>query len=191
MPKAEARSHVTFSETEVAGAYVVEIEPIADERGYFARSWCTREFGERGLATTFVQQNVGLSKASGTMRGLHFQLPPHAEVKLARCTAGAVWDVAVDLRDGSPTYRSWTGVELRATQGTMLYVPEGCAHGYVTLTDDAEVTYLTSTFYAPEAAAGVRFDDPALGIRWPVEIKLASENDRSWPLLDSREVGAS
>jgi dTDP-4-dehydrorhamnose 3,5-epimerase len=174
---------VRFLPTEVEGAYVVELEPIEDERGLFARAWCAREFSENGLETAFVQENVGFSGRAGTLRGLHFQRAPHDEVKLVRCTAGAVWDVAVDLRDDSPTYRRSTGVELSAAARNMLYVPRGCAHGYLTLTDDAETRYLTSQYYAPDAASGVRYDDPALDIPWPADVVVASEADRSWPLL--------
>jgi dTDP-4-dehydrorhamnose 3,5-epimerase len=174
-----------FHPTDVEGAYVIELQPIEDERGLFARAWCAREFAENGLRVAFVQENVGFSGLAGTLRGLHFQRAPHGEAKLVRCTAGAVWDVAVDLRAGSPTYLRWAGVELDAARRNMLYVPEGCAHGYLTLTDKAETRYLTSEYYAPEAAWGVRYDDPALGIRWPVEVVLASETDRTWPLLDA------
>jgi dTDP-4-dehydrorhamnose 3,5-epimerase len=179
-----------FHATEVDGAYVVEIEPIEDERGFFARAWCAREFAENGLRGAFVQENIGFSGRAGTLRGLHFQRAPHAEVKLVRCTAGAVWDVAVDLREGSPTHRKWTGVELSAAGRTMLYVPEGCAHGYLTLTDDAETRYLTSEYYAPEAASGVRYDDPAFGIRWPADVEIASEADLGWPLLEPTDPGS-
>src|SRR5262249_345575 len=144
---------------------------IEDERGFFARSWCRREFAENGLDVEFVQENVGFSVAAGTVRGLHFQNAPFSEVKLVRCTAGAVWGVAVDLRADSPTFLHSTAVELSAERGNMLYVPEGCAHGYLTLTDRAEVRYLTSQYYAPDAVAGVRYDDAALGIRWPREVE--------------------
>ena len=174
-----------FHPTEVGGAYVVEIEPIEDERGFFARAWCGREFAENGLHGPFVQENVGFSGRAGTLRGLHFQQAPHEEAKLVRCTAGAVWDVAVDLRQGSPTYRGWTGVELSAADRNMLYVPEGCAHGYLTLTDDAETRYLTTEYYAPDAAWGVRYDDPAFGIRWPADVELVSDADLGWPLLET------
>lgn len=173
---------MTFEETEVVGAFVVEIEPIRDDRGFFARSWCAREFAEHGLAVAFVQENVGYSTKAGTLRGLHFQESPHQEAKLVCCTAGRVWDVAVDVREASPSYGRWTGVELDAARRNMLYVPEGCAHGYLTLTDDAETRYLTSQFYEPSAATGVRFDDPLFDIRWPAEARIVSEQDRSWPL---------
>jgi dTDP-4-dehydrorhamnose 3,5-epimerase len=185
MPEAQARDELRFHSTDVAGAYVVEIDPIEDERGFFARGWCAREFAENGLHATFVQENVGFSGRAGTLRGMHFQQAPHEEAKLVRCTAGAVWDVAVDLRERSPTYRRWAGVELSAADRNMLFVPEGCAHGYLTLTDSAETRYLTSQYYAPEAASGVRYDDPALGIRWPADVVVVSEADRGWPLLET------
>ena len=175
---------MTFDETSVVGAYVVELEPIRDDRGFFARSWCGREFADHGLHPVFVQENVGFSDRSGTLRGLHFQKEPFEEVKLVTCTAGSVWDVAVDLRLGSPSYLRWAGVELSAEKRNMLYVPEGCAHGYLTLTHGAETRYLTSQFYDPEASSGLRYDDPALDIRWPAEIRLVSERDRTWPLLE-------
>jgi dTDP-4-dehydrorhamnose 3,5-epimerase len=176
-----------FASTSIEGVRVVDLEPIVDERGFFARAWCSREFASNGLAATFVQENVGVSTRAGTMRGLHYQRAPHEEVKLVRCTAGAVWDVAVDLRAGSPTLHSWVGVELSAKRRRMLVVPEGCAHGYVSLEDGAEVRYLTSAFYAPEHATGVRYDDPAIGIEWPRAIEVVSDQDRSWPLIGSND----
>jgi dTDP-4-dehydrorhamnose 3,5-epimerase len=182
---------VRFETTAVDGVVVIEIDPIEDERGLFGRVWCRREFAEHGLDVEFVQENVGFSISAGTMRGLHFQRPPFAEVKLVRCTAGAVWDVAADLRPGSPTYLTSVGVELRGDRRNMLYVPAGCAHGYLTLTDAAEVRYLTSQFYAADAVGGVRHDDEALAIEWPREVAIVSEQDRSWPLLaesDKRPV---
>ena len=172
-----------FAPTALDGVVVVDLEPLEDDRGFFARAWCLREFSERGLRAEFVQENVGFSAAAGTLRGLHFQRPPFEEAKLVRCTAGAVWDVAADLRPASSTYLRWAGVELSAERRNLMYVPEGCAHGYLTLTPAAEVRYLTSQFYAPDAAGGVRFDDETLGIEWPREVVVASEQDRSWPLL--------
>jgi dTDP-4-dehydrorhamnose 3,5-epimerase len=174
---------VLFAPTGVDGVVAIELVPLEDERGFFARGFCRREFDQNGLHGDFVQENVGLTHAAGTIRGLHFQRAPFAEVKLVRCTAGSVWDVAADLRPTSPTYLEWVGIELSAEKGNMLYVPEGCAHGYLTLTDGAEVRYLTSQFYAPEAVAGVRYDDEALGITWPQAVTLVSEQDRSWPSL--------
>lgn len=178
-----------FERTAVDGVVVIELEPIEDERGLFARAWCRREFGEHGLDVEFVQENVGFSVSAGTVRGLHFQRPPFAEVKLVRCTAGAVWDVAADLRSSSSTYLRSIGVELRVDRRNMMYVPEGCAHGYVTLTDAAEVRYLTSQFYAAEAVGGVRHDDETLAIEWPRDVTIVSDQDRSWRLL--AEAGES
>jgi len=178
---------MTFEETSVAGAYVVQIEPIRDDRGFFARSWCSREFAEHGLNASFVQENVGFSELAGTLRGLHFQRAPFEEVKLIRCTAGSVWDVVVDLRPSSPSYLGSAGVELSAEARNMLYVPEGCAHGYLTLTDGCETRYFTSQFYEPLAASGVRYDDPAFGLDWPFEIRKVSEPDRAWPLIEGED----
>lgn len=172
-----------FIQTELAGAFIIDLEKRTDERGFFARSWCAREFAEHGLATEMVQGNVGRSVRRGTLRGLHLQRSPFEEVKLVRCTGGAVYDVAADLRETSPTHLRWVGVELTADDHRMLYIPEGCAHGYLTLTDDAELTYLTSRFYEPDAVDGVRYDDPALGIEWPIPVEVVSEQDRTWPLI--------
>jgi dTDP-4-dehydrorhamnose 3,5-epimerase len=176
---------VRFELTDIDGVTVVEVEEFVDERGFFARSWCRDEFAKRGLATTFVQENVAGNPRRGTLRGMHFQRAPHAEAKLVRCTSGSVWDVALDLRPESPTRRQWVGVELSAENHRSLYVPEGCAHGYLTLTDDAEVRYLTSHAYVPDAAGGVRYDDPAFAIAWPADVLLVSERDASWPLVPS------
>ena len=172
-----------FAPTALDRVVVVDLETLEDDRGFFARGWCLREFAARGIGAEFVQENVGFSRAAGTVRGLHFQRSPFEEAKLVRCTAGAVWDVAADLRPASPTYLRWVGIELSAERRNLMYVPEGCAHGYLTLTAAAEVRYLTSQFYAPDAAGGVRFDDELLGIQWPREVVVASQQDRSWPLL--------
>lgn len=174
-----------FSPTAVEGVVVVEIEPILDERGFFARSWCPIEFANAGLHSTWVQENLAYNLYRGTLRGLHFQRAPHAEVKLVCCTRGAVWDVAVDLRPSSATFRRWFGIELSAENHRKLYIPEGCAHGYLTLTDDVEMRYLTSHAYEPSAASGVRYDDPLLDVRWPDEILILSDNDRTWSPLES------
>ena len=177
-----------FARTSIDGVVVIEVEPIEDERGFFARGWCQGEFADQGLGATFVQENIGYSAKAGTLRGLHFQRAPFEEAKLVRCTAGAVWDVAVDLRCDSPTHRRSFGVELRADARNMVYVPEGCAHGYLTLIDDTEVRYLTSQYYAPEAVAGVRYDDDLLEISWPRDVAVVSAQDRGWPLLGEREA---
>ena len=170
-----------FTETAVHGAYVIELKRITDQRGFFARQWCQQQLAARGLCDQISQINTGTSTRAGTLRGMHYQLPPHAEVKIAQCPRGAVYDVVVDLRPESPTFRRWHGVELTGDNYLSLYVPEGCAHGYLTLTDDTVLTYLTSRAYAPTAATGVRYDDAAFGIEWPGAISVVSEPDRNWP----------
>jgi dTDP-4-dehydrorhamnose 3,5-epimerase len=179
-----------FRPTGIAGVVVVELEPIHDERGFFARAWCAEEFSEHGIEATFVQENVASNPRPGTLRGLHFQHAPYEEAKLVRCTRGAIFDVALDVRAGSPTFRQWVGEPLSAENGRLLYIPEGCAHGYLTLEADTEVRYLTTFRYVPEAADGVNFADPAFGIAWPAEITLVSERDASWPLLGGGTGGA-
>lgn len=178
-----------FQSTTLDGAVAIDLDRIEDDRGFFARSWCRREFRENGLDVDFVQENIGFSTSVGTMRGLHFQRSPFSEVKLIRCTSGAVWDVAVDLRPDSPTYLRSAGLELSAERRNMLYVPEGCAHGYLTLTEGAEVRYLTSQYFAADAVAGARYDDVALGIEWPREVVVVSEQDLSWPLVTTPCAG--
>lgn len=170
-----------FEPLPVAGAYLISPQPRADERGYFARIFCRDELLGQGLCADFCQINTGFNPRAGTLRGLHFQRAPHAEVKLARCVRGAVYDVVLDLRPDSPTYLRWSGAELSADNGQMLYAPAGTAHGYLTLSDDAELSYMTSAAYAPDAVDGVRHDDPAFVIRWPREVVLVSQADRSWP----------
>ena len=147
------------------------------------RAWCAREFADHGIAFTPVQANIGYSVRRGTVRGMHFQVDPSPEGKLVRCTRGAIFDVVVDLRSESPTYRRWFGVELTPENGRMLYLPEYCAHGYQTLIDDTEMHYMTSAFYDPKSALGVRYDDLALGIVWPLPVTAVSDQDRSWPLI--------
>ena len=170
-----------FVETSLAGCYVIEQDRIQDHRGYFARVWCQRELDQHGLRVDILQANVGFSRQRGTLRGLHYQHPPHAEVKIVRCTRGAIFDVAVDLRSASKTYRQWFGIELTAENGKMLYVPEGFAQGYLTLADDTEMTYQTTKFFDRESATGVRYNDPKLGIAWPAEVQVISEQDTKWP----------
>ncbi len=175
-----------FTETALKGAFVIDIDRRSDDRGYFARVWCAREFEEHGLEPRLVQCNVAYNHKKGILRGMHYQNAPYAEVKLVRCTRGAVYDVIVDLRADSATYLNWTGVELTGDNHRMLYVPEGFAHGYVTLADDSELFYQVSQFYTPAAEGGVRWDDPAVGIEWPeVGELLISEKDRAWPMLDA------
>jgi dTDP-4-dehydrorhamnose 3,5-epimerase len=172
---------VIFSETELKGAYVIDLEKRVDERGYFARSWCREEFDRHGLITEFVQHSVSFSEAAGTLRGLHFQRPPYGEVKLVRCMRGAIYDVIIDLRTDSRTFGRWTSVELNAESGRMLYIPALFAHGFQTLAPETEVSYMISTFHQPEAGEGLRYDDPQLGIYWPLPVSRIAEKDRSWP----------
>lgn len=172
-----------FHPTRLTGVYIVEPEAFEDERGMFARTFCAREFREQGLIETFVQCNTSWNGRRGTLRGLHYQLPPAAEVKLVRCTSGAVWDVVVDLRSDSPTYLQHIGVELSATNRLALYIPGMCAHGFQTLVDGSEIFYQMSEFYAPEAARGLHYDDRKLGISWPVGDPILSDRDRSWSKL--------
>jgi dTDP-4-dehydrorhamnose 3,5-epimerase len=172
-----------FTETRVAGAWIIDPSPHLDDRGRFMRAWCAREFEERGIHFLPVQANMQFNPRMGTLRGLHLQTSPAPEAKLVRCTRGAVFDVAVDLRPRSSSFGQWCGVELTAENGRMLYVPEHCAHGFQSTEDNSEVMYMTSAFYAPDACRGARFDDPALEIRWPLPVSAMSEQDRSWPLI--------
>ena len=172
-----------FTETPLAGAFVIDLDKRADERGFFARAWCRREFEEHGLIPHIEQINVGYSRRRGTLRGMHWQNPPHAEVKVVRCVRGAMFDVIVDLRPESPTRCRWFGVELRSETGQMLYVPQGFAHGYQTLADETEMIYQTTQPYVSQSATGVRYDDPAFGIRWPLDVTCVSDADRNWPLV--------
>jgi dTDP-4-dehydrorhamnose 3,5-epimerase len=172
-----------FSKTELCGAWLIEPMPARDERGFFARTFCVKEFKEHGLTTRFVQHNASQSATRGTLRGMHFQRAPHGEVKVVTCLKGAIWDVIIDLRPKSPTCRQWRGFELTAANRRQLYVPKGFAHGFQTLCDDVEVGYLISVFYAPAAASGVRHDDPAFAIDWPLPVSAISEKDRTWPVF--------
>lgn len=176
-----------FIETEIAGVLVVELERHRDERGFFARTWDADEFHARGLTAELAQCSVSFNEHRGTLRGMHYQRFPHEEAKLVRCTTGAIFDVAVDLRARSESRRHWFGINLSAENRLALYVPEGCAHGFLTLTDGAEVSYCISARHAPDAAAGVRFDDPAFGIDWPAHVAVVNERDRSYPDFDSDE----
>jgi dTDP-4-dehydrorhamnose 3,5-epimerase len=180
-----------FRELSLAGAYVVELELYEDERGFNARTWCADELAAHGLTAVMAQSNVIFNRSRGTLRGLHFQRPPYAEAKLFRVTRGAIWDVIVDLRPESPTYLRRESVELRAGEHRMLYVPERFGQGFVTLEDETEVTYQVSAPYTPEAGDGIRYDDPALGIEWPVEVRVISEKDRSWPAFDPAVAGVT
>ena len=171
-----------FTESQLPGAYIIDMTCMDDERGFFARSFCPEEFAAHGLALHLGQCSVSFNAKKGTLRGMHFQVAPDAEAKLVRCTRGSIFDVIIDLRPDSPTHGHWLGVDLSADNHLMLYVPEGFAHGYQTLTDDAEMYYMTSAFYAPNAARGVRFDDPEFSIQWPLAATVVSDQDRSWPL---------
>ena len=170
-----------FTETTVAGAFLIEPEPIADERGFFARTFCREEFADHGLNPDLAQANVSFNHRQGSLRGMHDPQAPHQEAKLVRCTQGVIFDVVVDLRPRSPTHRAWFGAELSAGNRAMLYVPEDCAHGFLTLTDDTEVAYQMSAPYVAGAGRGVRWDDPALGIEWPGEVVVINERDRTYP----------
>lgn len=179
-----------FHETKISGVFLIDLDRREDHRGFFARSWCHREFSEHGLNTRIVQINVGYTVKRGGLRGMHYQAGPNAEAKTVRCTRGAIFDVAVDLRPDSPTFRQWFGAELTAENHRILYLPEGCAHGYQTLADETEMEYMTSAFYAPQDARGVRHDDPAFAIAWPLPVSSISDADKSWPDFQKQhEVG--
>ncbi len=170
-----------FRETALKGAWIVDLERLEDERGFFARSWCQREFVEWGLSATLVQCNISFNRKKGTLRGMHYQLKPYEEAKLIRCTMGALFDVIIDLRVGSPTFRQWAAVELSASNRRMLFIPEGFAHGFQTLEDDTEVFYQMSAVYSAGHAAGVRWDDPAFAIHWPPGQRIISARDSAYP----------
>jgi dTDP-4-dehydrorhamnose 3,5-epimerase len=170
-----------FTKLSLEGAYLIELKKIEDSRGFFARAFCQREFEEHGLNPRLVQCNISFNPESGTLRGMHYQRAPFGEVKLVRCTRGAIYDVIIDLRTDSTSYRQWQGLELSAANRRMLYVPEGFAHGYLSLTDASEVFYQVSEFYTPGSEAGIRWDDPAFAIRWPMEPRVISDKDRAHP----------
>ena len=172
---------MTFQETKLSGVFEIHLQPMADDRGFFARTWCKKEFEAHGLDSMLVQCSLSFNRRTGTLRGMHYQAQPYAEAKLVRCTKGAIFDVVVDLRPASPTFRDWVAVILTADKRNMVYVPEGCAHGFLTLADDTEVFYQMSEFYSPESARGVRWNDPAFQIVWPAAIEVISERDRTYP----------
>lgn len=172
-----------YTPTPLEGAFVIDVQRRSDERGFFARSFCVKEFEQQGLNPAAAQMNVCFNGTLGTVRGMHYQVAPAVETKVVRCTRGSVWDVIVDLRPGSPTYLQHFGVELTADNYRALYVPAMFAHGYQTLTPEAEIVYIVSEFYAPDCERGLRFDDPTLKIEWPLPVNLVSEKDRSWELL--------
>jgi dTDP-4-dehydrorhamnose 3,5-epimerase len=172
---------VKFHSTPLADVRLIELEKRGDDRGFFARFYCENEFGSAGLATRFVQVNNSLSAKAGTLRGMHYQLAPAAEVKVVRCIRGALYDVVIDIRPDSPTFGRWFGAELNADNRLMMYVPRGFAHGLITLTDDTEILYLVSDFYSPENERGIRWDDPQFNIKWPLPCTEISQKDASWP----------
>jgi len=171
-----------FRETELKGVFVIELEKKKDARGFFARTWCQQEFNAHGLDTSLVQCNISFNRKSGTLRGMHYQLAPYDEVKLVRCTHGSIYDVVIDLRPGSPTYKRHIGITLSADNYKMLYIPKGIAHGFQTLEDNTEIFYQMSEFYRPEYTAGVRWDDSTFDINWPPSReRIIAEKDRTWP----------
>ena len=180
-----------FRDTEIDGVRIVELEPLTDERGFFARSFCTEEFARAGIDMQVAQTNVSRNTHRGTLRGLHFQAAPAPEPKLVRCTAGRVFDVAVDLRSTSPSFCLWTGVELDSETQNGLFIPAGCAHGFLTLSDGAEVTYLMGAAYVPELARGVRWNDPAFAIAWPFAPETMSEKDAAYADFDPATMKAT
>lgn len=174
-----------FRTTILPGVFVIANEMKEDERGFFTRTYCAREFALNGIDTHFVQCNLSFNRKRGVVRGLHFQHPPHTEAKLIRCTRGSIYDVAVDLRPSSPTYAKHIAIELSARNGLSFYLPKGLAHGFQTLEDETEIFYQMGAYYAPDAAAGIRYDDPEIGISWPLPEIVISERDRTWPSLAS------
>ena len=179
---------MTFRHTKLPGVFEIGLESIPDERGFFARCWCQEDFRNNGLNPNLVQCSISFNARKGTLRGMHYQAPPFAEAKVVRCTSGAIYDVVLDLRPESPTFRQWIAVLLSAANRNMMYVPEGCAHGFLTLEDETEVFYQMSEFYHPESARGVRWNDPEFGITWPSEVKVISERDRAFPGFEASVV---
>ncbi len=173
-----------FVETAIPGVVAIDLVPHTDDRGFFARTFCQREFAKRGLVSSLVQCNLSYNKRAGTLRGLHYQIPPASEAKLVRCTSGAIYDVVLDLRAHAPTYLQHVALELSARDRRAVYVPEGCAHGYQTLTDGVEVFYQVSAFYTPSCERGYRYDDPAFAIAWPLPVTAISAKDLAWPAFE-------
>jgi dTDP-4-dehydrorhamnose 3,5-epimerase len=170
-----------FTETKLKGAYIIDVKRLEDERGFFGRSYCKREMDEYGLNTNMVQANVSYNKKKGTLRGMHMQVSPYEETKLVRCTRGAIYDVIIDMREDSDTYKQWIGVELTADSYRMLFVPEGFAHGFITLEDNTDVTYNVTQYYTPGSERGIRWNDPAFNIEWPMEPVTISDKDQAHP----------
>jgi dTDP-4-dehydrorhamnose 3,5-epimerase len=179
---------VKFTETKLSGAYLIELEPITDERGFFARTWCQQEFEAYGLNPNLVQCNISFNKKKGTLRGMHYQVAPHEEAKLVRCTRGAIYDVITDLRPESSTFKQWIAVELTADNLQMLYIPEKFAHGFQTLEDNTEVFYQMSEFYHPECARGIRWDDSAFKLKWALETMIISMKDKSYCFFKEHDM---
>jgi len=179
---------VIFTETTLPGAFVIDLERKEDSRGYFARAFCQHEFADLGLKPVIAQANVAYNNVAGTLRGMHFQFPPAAETKIVRCTRGAIVDIIVDLRPESPTYLQSVSVELNEDNGRALYVPERFAHGYQTLVDGTETSYQVGAFYAPETEGGLAYDDPRLGLEWPLPVAVISEKDSRWQPLEAVEA---
>ena len=177
-----------FVETELKGAFIIEPEILEDERGFFARTWCRKEFEQYGLNPKMAQCNISFNRNKGTLRGMHYQAPPFEEAKLVRCTMGAVHDVIIDLRPNSKTFMQWIDVELSAENRRMIYIPEGFAHGFLTLENDTEVFYQMSEFYAPEYARGVRWNDPKFSVQWPDDVRIISEKDKNFKDFDSESI---
>jgi dTDP-4-dehydrorhamnose 3,5-epimerase len=174
-----------FLQNKIPGVCEIQVELKADDRGFFARTWCQKEFEEHGLNPKLVQCSVSFNQRKGTLRGMHYQTAPSAETKIVRCTRGSIYDVVVDLRPQSPTFKNWVGILLTAEKHNMVYIPEGCAHGFLTLEDETEVFYQMSEFYHAESARGVRFDDPAFQIVWPGKVEVIAERDRTYPNFES------
>jgi dTDP-4-dehydrorhamnose 3,5-epimerase len=170
-----------FNPTPLHNVLLIDLEPILDSRGFFARTFCVEEFAARGLETRYAQHSASFSTRKGTVRGMHYQLEPHAEVKIVRCVKGDIWDVVIDIRPDSPTYRRWQCFELSSTNRNQLYIPKGCAHGFQTLSDDVELNYVISEPYSPQFAYGVRHNDPIFGITWPLPVTEISRKDLQWP----------
>jgi dTDP-4-dehydrorhamnose 3,5-epimerase len=175
---------VIFRETTLTGAFLLELESFEDKRGFFALAWSEKEFAQRGLSPHLAECNISFNKKKGTLRGMHYQAAPNGQAKLVRCTMGSIYDVIIDLRTGSPTFRQWVGVELTAANRRMLYVPKEFAHGFQTLEDDTETFYQMSDIYVPESGRGVRWNDPAFDISWPETVTLMNERDRTYPDFD-------
>lgn len=180
-----------FKETPLASAYIIDLEPFQDERGLFARTFCKNEFAEIGHEKEFVQFNHSETSTRGSIRGVHYQKPPYAETKLIRCIKGKVFDILVDIRQGSPTFLQWYGVELSAENKRMIYIPEGFAHGFQTLEPDTHLIYHHTAFYTPGFEGGLKYDDPRIGINWPLEPTVLSEKDQKYPLIDDTFTGVS